>query len=90
MPTTKAKTTKAAATTAARKMTRRSSSVDTTSVLGDHPDTFGIIHRAVVKGAKDAIAENDRLGIASAGAKDGKIVYRKPPKRSATAKPDVT
>jgi hypothetical protein len=90
MPTAKARTTKAAATTAARKMTRREPSADTTPVLGDHPDTFGIIRRAVVKGAKDAIAENDRLGIASPGGKDGKIVHRKPPKRTATSKPDVT
>ena len=90
MPTARAKTTKAAATTAARKMTRRAPSADATPVLGDHPDTFGIIHRAVVKGAKDAVAENDRLGIASPGAKDGKIVYRKPPKSKAASKPDVT
>jgi hypothetical protein len=88
MPTAKAKTTKAAATTAARKMTRRESSAD--PVLGDHPDTFGIIHRAVVKGAENAIAENDRLGIASPGAKDGKIVYRKPPRSNTASKPDVT
>jgi hypothetical protein len=90
MPTAKAKTTKAAATTAARKMTRREPSADTTPVLGDHPDTFGIIHRAVAKGARDAIAENDRLGIASPGAKDDKIVYRKPPRSKTTSKPGVT
>jgi hypothetical protein len=90
MSTAKTKPTKAAAKPAARKMTGSIPSTDTTPVLGDDPDTLATIHRAVVKGASDAVAENDHLGIASPGAKDGKIVYRSPPKRKVTAKLDVT
>jgi hypothetical protein len=35
--------------------------------------------RAFARATKDAIAENDRLGIPSYGGKDGQIVVRQPP-----------
>ena len=81
MPTTKVKTTKADAAKAAKKMTARPTPRAKEPVLGDHPDTLGIIHRAMNSAAQKAVAENDRLGIATPGAKDGKIVWRQPPKK---------
>ena len=86
MPTTKVKSTKADAAKAAKTMTARP--IPRTKgprakepALGDHPDTLGIIHRAMNSAAQKAVAENDRLGIATPGAKDGKIVWRQPPKK---------
>ena len=86
MPTTKVKTTKADVAKAAKRMTARPTPRAKEPrakepVLGDHPDTLGIIHRAMNSAAQKAVAENDRLGIATPGAKDGKIVWRQPPKK---------
>ena len=54
-------------------------------VLGDHPDTLGIIHRAMNSAARKAVAENDHLGIPTPGTdKDGKITMRQPKKRGRT------
>jgi succinate dehydrogenase/fumarate reductase flavoprotein subunit len=38
--------------------------------------------RAFARATKQAIEENDRLGIPSYGSKDGKIVVRNPPQPS--------
>lgn len=84
MPTTrtKPKTTKADAAAAGRRITARAKAKTAEPVLGDHPDTLGIIHRAMNSAAKKAVAENDRLGIPTPGTdKDGKIVLRQPPKK---------
>ena len=91
MPTTKVKSAKADAAKAAKTMTARpilrtkgpraKEPRAKEPVLGDHPDTLGIIHRAMNLAAQKAVAENDRLGIATPGAKDGKIVWRQPPKK---------
>jgi hypothetical protein len=93
MPTTKVKTTKAEAARAAKKITARSAprAVGPRAkepALGDHPDTLGIIHRAMNSGAQKAVAENDRLGIATTGAKVGKIVWRQPPKKRTDRTPE--
>jgi hypothetical protein len=89
MPTTNPKTTKADAAAAARKMTTKAKSRKADPMLGDHPDTLGIIHRAMVSAANTAVAENDRLGIPTPGSKDGKIVYRTPPKKRGSRVPDA-
>ena len=86
MPTTKVKTTKADAAKAANKMTARPTPRAKEPrakepALGDHPDTLGIIHRAMNSAGRKAVAESDRLGIATPSAKDGKIVWRQPPKK---------
>lgn len=87
MPVTKTKNTKTDVKAAARKVTAKPAAAKTRAkreepMLGDHPDTLGIIHRAMISAAKKAVAENDRLGIATPGAdKDGNIVYRQPPKK---------
>ena len=93
MPTTKVKTTKADAAKAAKKMTARPTPRAKEPrakepVLGDHPDTLGIIHRAMNSAAQKAVAENDRLGIATPGAKDGKIVWRQPQKKRTGRTPE--
>lgn len=85
MPTTKTKTIKAKAGAAAQTLTAKKIKT-ATPTLGDRPDTLDMIHRAMVSGAKKAVEENDRLGIPTPGAKDGKIVYRTPPKAK---KPEV-
>jgi hypothetical protein len=87
MPTTKTKTTKADARASASKITARAKKP--VPVLGDHPDTFAIIDRAMRSGARKAVEENDRLGIPTPGAKDGKIVFRQPPKKSGSRTPDA-
>lgn len=81
MATTKIKTTRADAAAAGRKITAKAKPKASEPVLGDHPDTIGIIQRAVVKAAKEARAENDRLGIATPVGKDGNVVWTKPPKK---------
>ena len=88
MPTTKVKTSKAEAAKAAKRITARPTPRAMEPVLGDHPDTLGIIHRAMNSGAQKAVAENDRLGIATPGAKDGKIVWRQPPKKRSGRTPE--
>ena len=88
MPTTKVKTTKADAAKAATKMTARPATRAKEPALGDHPDTLGIIHRAMNSGAEKAVDENERLGIATPGAKDGKIVWRQPPKKRTGRTPE--
>lgn len=78
----KTKTTKADATAAGRRITTRAKAKKDQPALGDHPDTLGIIHRAMNSAAKKAVAENDRLGIPTPGADaDGRIVHRQPPKK---------
>ncbi len=89
MPTTKVKTTKADATRAAKKLTARPKPRAKAPILGDHPDTLGIIHRAVLDGARDARAENDRLGIPTPVGKDGKVVYTTPPKKRGSRTPNA-
>ena len=91
MPTTKLKTSKAEAAKAAKKITARPTPRAEAPrakepALGDHPDTLGIIHRAMNSGAQKAVA--DRLGIATPGAKDGKIVWRQPPKKRTARAPE--
>ena len=86
MATTKVKASKAEAAKAAKKITvrptpRTGGPRAKGPALGDHPDTLGIIHRAMNSGAQKAVAENDSLDIATPGAKDGKIVWRQPPKK---------
>jgi succinate dehydrogenase/fumarate reductase flavoprotein subunit len=45
-----------------------------------HPELLTeIAIRAFARATKQAIEENDRLGIPSYGSKDGKIVVRNPP-----------
>jgi len=89
MPPTRTRSIKAEAKAAALRMTAESGAETSMLPLGDHPDTLGIIHRAVVAAAKAARAENDRLGIATPGAdKDGKIVYSRPPRRRAGRTPN--
>ena len=92
MPTTKVKTSKAEAAKAGKKITARPRREHgpraKEPALGDHPDTLGIIHRAMNSGAQKAVAENDRLGIATPGAKDGKIVWRQPPKKRSGRTPE--
>lgn len=84
MPTATTKATKTATTAkpraraVAERRAPRTGNV-TEPVLGDHPDSLGIIHRAMVGAAEKAVDENDRLGISTPGAKDGGIVYRAPP-----------
>ncbi len=79
MPT--AKTRKRAATTTSRKLPRRGP-VNQKTALGERPDTLDVIHRAMSTAAKKAVAENDRLGISTPGAKpDGSIGYRTPAKK---------
>ncbi len=58
-------------------------------VLGDHPDTLGIIHRAMISAARKARDESDRLGIPAPGNEGGKVVWKQPPakkRRSAKTK----
>ena len=86
MPTTKTRTTKTDVKAAARKVTAKAKASE--PMLGDHPDTLGIIHRAVVAAAKSARAENDRLGIPTPVGKDGKVVYTTPPKKRGTRTPN--
>lgn len=84
MPTArpKTKTTKADAAAAGRRITTRAKAKKDAPALGDHPDTLGIIHRAMNSAARKAVAENDRLGIPTPGTdKDGKVVLRQPPKK---------
>ena len=93
MPTTKVKTSKAEAAKAAKKITARPTPQAKVPrakepSLGDHSDTLGIIHRAMNSGAQKAVVENDRLGIATPGAKDGKIVWRLPPKKRSDRTPE--
>jgi hypothetical protein len=93
MPTTKVKTSKAEAAKAAKKITARPSPRAVAPrakepALGDHPDTLGIIHRAMNSGAQKAVAENDSLGIATPGAKDGNIVWRQPAKKRTGRTPE--
>lgn len=88
MPTTKTRTTKTDAKAAARKVTAKVKPKRDEPVLGDHPDTLGIIHRAVVAAAKEARAENDRLGIPTPVGKNGKVVYTTPPKKRGTRSPN--
>ena len=88
MPTTKVKTTKADVAKAAKKLTARPTPRAKEPVLGDHPDTLGMIHRAMNSAGQKAVAENDRLGIATPGAKDGKIVWRQPPKKRTGRTPE--
>ena len=50
------------------------------SFFETHPDrVLEIAIRAFARAAKQAIAENDRLGIPSYGGEGGKIVVRHPP-----------
>lgn len=88
MPTTKTRTTKADATVATRKVTAKAKTKATEPVLGDHPDTLGIIHRAMNAAAQKAGAENYHLGIPTPGAKAGRIMFRQPPKKRAARTPD--
>ena len=88
MPTTTVKTSKAEAVKAAKKVTARPTPQAKVPrakepALGDHPDT---LHRAMNSGAQKAVA--DRLGIATPGAKDGKIVWRQPPKKRTARAPE--
>ncbi len=87
MPTARpeTKTTKADAAAAGRRITTRAKAKTAGPDLGDQPDTLGIIHRAMNSAAKNAVAENDRLGIHTHGTdKDGKITMRQPKKRGRT------
>jgi hypothetical protein len=87
MPTArpKTKTTKADAAAAGRRITSRAKAKKDVPALGDHPDTLGIIHRAMNSAARKAVAENDRHGIPTPGTdKDGNIVLRQPKKRGRT------
>ena len=83
MPTAKAKTRKSSGTATSK------SSVSTAkakprptkapaTILGDAPGTLTAIQRAMESGARKAVAENDRYGISTPGAKDGKVIYRTP------------
>jgi hypothetical protein len=88
MPTTKTRPTKSDLTAAARKVTAKTAAKRKEPALGDHPDTLGIIHRAMNSAARKAVAENDRLGIPTPGADaDGRIVYRQPLKKRAGRTP---
>lgn len=86
MPVAKTKPSKTKVEAAARKITIKPSP-KRESVLGDHPDTLGVIHRAMSSAAQQAVAENDRNGIATPGTKDGKIVWRQPAKKRAARTP---
>lgn len=86
MPATKTKTTKNDVKAAARKVTAKAAASE--PALGDHPDTLGIIHRAVVAAAKEARAENDRLGIPTPVGKNGKVAYTSPPKKRGSRTPN--
>ena len=88
MATIKVKTSKAEAAKAAKKITVRPTPRAKEPALGDHPDTLGIIHRAMNSGAQKAVTENDRLGIATPGAKDGRIVWRQPSKKRGGRTPE--
>lgn len=85
MPTAKTKTRKSSAAAASKSSVKSVKlkprpAKPTGPLLGDAPDTLSIIQRAMEIGARKAVAENDRLGIPTSGAKDGKIVYRSPPR----------
>lgn len=83
-PVTKPKPIKTDARAAARKVTAKPKAKREEPALGDHPDTLGIIHRAMTSAARNAVAENDRLGIPTPGTDaDGRIVMRQPPKKRA-------
>ena len=82
MPTTKTRAPKTDVKAAARKVTAKAAGKRKEPALGDHPDTLGIIHRAMNSAARKAVAENDRLGIPTPGAdSDGRVVFRQPPKK---------
>lgn len=91
MPTTRTrpKTTKADATAAGRRVTSRAKATKDDPALGEHPDTLGIIHRAMNSAAKKAVAENDHLGIPTPGTDEhGRIVLRQPPKKAGRRTPE--
>ena len=82
MPTTKTKAPKTDVKAAARKVTAKPVPKSKKPALGDHPDTLGIIHRAMNSAARKAVDENDRLGIPTPGTdQDGRVVFRQPPKK---------
>lgn len=81
----KTTTTKADAMTAGRRRTTRAEGKAAQPELGDHPDTLGIIHRAMNSAAKAAIAENDRLELPTPGTDaTGKIAMRQLKKHART------
>jgi hypothetical protein len=58
---------------------RRQSSQADKSIFDDGEALVALATASFKKAAKAAVAENDRLGIATHGSVDGKIVERKPP-----------
>ena len=61
---------------------KRASSPASKGHIFDDPDALTVLaQQSFTKAAREAIQENDRLGVPSYGGKDGKIVVRQPRRR---------